>query len=295
MKITCNIIKDLLPLYVEDMLSDDSVVMVEDHIKKCPACKSILAEMKEPYQVPVDMDTAPLLSIKSKLKKKKLQLVTLSIIFLIIILTVTLAFLTAPAYIPYSQKIVRISELGDGALVLEFDDRISGYDIESHLAEDKTGYVYHISTWDSLWNRKIVKFSPKNLVLNPKGENVVSIYYIQADGSDDILLYGKDLNPSGGIITLPRLVLSYYVLLALLVFAITSLMALIFRQNKKVFNIFINISMFSLSYLLGHLAIKGFDPTSYYASKDFALIGLITILLYIALLILRKLIRELRD
>jgi predicted anti-sigma-YlaC factor YlaD len=69
MKITCNIIKDLLSLYVEDMLSDDSVVMVEDHIKKCPACKSILAEMKEPYQVPVDMDTAPLLSIKSKLKK----------------------------------------------------------------------------------------------------------------------------------------------------------------------------------------------------------------------------------
>ena len=33
MKITCNIIQDMLPLYVDDVLSVDSRKMVEEHLK----------------------------------------------------------------------------------------------------------------------------------------------------------------------------------------------------------------------------------------------------------------------
>ena len=39
MKITCNIIEDLLPLYVDDMVSEDSRQLVEEHLKTCPACR----------------------------------------------------------------------------------------------------------------------------------------------------------------------------------------------------------------------------------------------------------------
>ena len=31
MKITCNIIEDLLPLYIDDMVSEDSRQLVEEH------------------------------------------------------------------------------------------------------------------------------------------------------------------------------------------------------------------------------------------------------------------------
>ena len=34
MKITCNIIEDLLPLYVDDMVSEDSRQLVEEHLKE---------------------------------------------------------------------------------------------------------------------------------------------------------------------------------------------------------------------------------------------------------------------
>ena len=34
MKITCNIIEDLLPLYVDDMVSEDSRKLVEEHLKE---------------------------------------------------------------------------------------------------------------------------------------------------------------------------------------------------------------------------------------------------------------------
>ena len=33
MKISCNIIEDLLPLYVDDMVSEDSRQLVEEHLQ----------------------------------------------------------------------------------------------------------------------------------------------------------------------------------------------------------------------------------------------------------------------
>ena len=45
MKITCNIIEDLLPLYVDDMVSEDSRQLVEEHLKTCPACRKMQEEM----------------------------------------------------------------------------------------------------------------------------------------------------------------------------------------------------------------------------------------------------------
>lgn len=39
MKISCNIIVDLLPLYVDDMVSEDSRQLVEEHLKACPTAK----------------------------------------------------------------------------------------------------------------------------------------------------------------------------------------------------------------------------------------------------------------
>lgn len=39
MKITCDIIKDLLPLYHDDVCSRDSCKMVEEHIDKCEDCR----------------------------------------------------------------------------------------------------------------------------------------------------------------------------------------------------------------------------------------------------------------
>ena len=46
MKITCNIIEDLLPLYVDDMVSEDSRQLVEEHLKTCPACRKMQDERK---------------------------------------------------------------------------------------------------------------------------------------------------------------------------------------------------------------------------------------------------------
>lgn len=45
MKISCDVIRDLLPLYVEDMLSNDSTNIVDEHIEQCESCRDELKKL----------------------------------------------------------------------------------------------------------------------------------------------------------------------------------------------------------------------------------------------------------
>lgn len=48
MTINCDIIRDLLPSYVDELTSKESNAAIDEHIKNCPACKKILENMKFP-------------------------------------------------------------------------------------------------------------------------------------------------------------------------------------------------------------------------------------------------------
>lgn len=43
--LNCNVIKDLLPVYCDGMASDDSIEVVEQHLKQCEDCKLIYEKM----------------------------------------------------------------------------------------------------------------------------------------------------------------------------------------------------------------------------------------------------------
>lgn len=45
-KISCNVTKDLLPLYVDEILSDDSRKLVKSHMDSCSACREHYEKMK---------------------------------------------------------------------------------------------------------------------------------------------------------------------------------------------------------------------------------------------------------
>ena len=44
----CNIVKDLLPLYIDGCCSEESKKCVEEHIKACDKCKKVLEDMNTP-------------------------------------------------------------------------------------------------------------------------------------------------------------------------------------------------------------------------------------------------------
>ena len=47
MRNECNIIRDILPLYAEDMVSDDTVSFVEEHLQACAECSTMYERIKE--------------------------------------------------------------------------------------------------------------------------------------------------------------------------------------------------------------------------------------------------------
>lgn len=47
MKISCEIIKDLVPLYQDGVCSNDSKTMVEEHLAYCDSCKAELQAMDD--------------------------------------------------------------------------------------------------------------------------------------------------------------------------------------------------------------------------------------------------------
>lgn len=287
---TCNIVKDLIPLYIENMVSDESRIMVERHIKFCPECKNILNEMQSFDEIPADKDSTPLRKIESTLRKKKAQTIILSVLVSLVVFVIAFSFLTAPEFHRYNEGSVSLQDIGDGLVLLQFKNTVAGYDIHSYPAEDGSGYVYHITTWNNIWNRMFKTSKAKNTVLNPNGEAIAAVYYYQADGSADRLKFGTNLYPDGGVVTLPRLFLSYYAFAAFVFAAFCGMVMIVFYRNKKVLQFALKIFLLPVSYLIGHFAIKGFSSSSYTATRDFFAILLVTIPLYMALLIVLNII-----
>ena len=82
MKLPCAVIQDLLPLYAEDLTSDVSRTLVEEHLPECEDCRKMLKELKTP-QLSLPAEALPMQQVKRLLRKQ-----TLAAILLVFFLTV---------------------------------------------------------------------------------------------------------------------------------------------------------------------------------------------------------------
>ena len=51
MKLPCELIRDLLPLYAEHLTSPETAQLIEEHLQSCPACQEELHALKLPVPV----------------------------------------------------------------------------------------------------------------------------------------------------------------------------------------------------------------------------------------------------
>ena len=121
--------------------------------------------------------------------------------------------------------------------------------------------------------------------------NCAAVCYSQNNGQDDVLLCGS---MNGGIISLPRLALGYYVLLSLALL-ITLGIAFFACRRKKTGKALGYLALIPASYLAGHLLVKGFTTTSYQMQRDFSLIILAAALIYAAVMLAINLWRQKRE
>ena len=300
---TCSIVQDLLPLYEEDMLREETKEFVDGHLAQCAACRAELDALKADVK-PAPVSAQPLRDLKRQLRRKKLTAVLLAVALALTLATAGFAYLTAPQYLPYNAADWSVHEPdasldavlnGEEHICIEPLTPVSGTEVESVIDPDSGETVYIISAWRTLLDKWLGKLD----TVNGNGDKLILldttncrvVYYAQNNGQENMVLYGER---SGGVISLPRLALGYYVLLSLALF-ITLGIAFFVCRRKKTGKALGYLALIPASYLAGHLLVKGFTTTSYQMQRDFSLIILAAALIYAAVMLAINLWRQKRE
>lgn len=327
----CSIVQDLLPLYAEDMLREETKEFVDGHLSQCAACRAELDALKADVK-PAPVSAQPLRDLKRQLRRKKLTAVLLAVALALTLATAGFAYLTAPQYLPYDETEWMITRspraLADGSIMsdgltdlsgiesisVNLLKPVSGTKVTSTQDPDSGKTVYFITAWRTPLDTWCGTFDVSdtgdhaqreaNALLDALGEtesartlftldatNCAAVCYSQNNGQDDVLLCGS---MNGGIVSLPRLALGYYVLLSLALL-ITLGIAFFVCRRKKTGKALGYLALIPASYLAGHLLVKGFTTTSYQMQRDFSLIVFAAVLIYSAVLLALSLLRQKRE
>lgn len=295
-KVDCEIINDVLPLYVEGIASNSTKKMVEEHIAQCPECSGKLKEMQKEINIPADDIIAPMSFLKKSLYRKKLSVIILSVMVSLGLAILGLIYLTAPIPLKYDESLIGIEKLDGGRVLVTVGEDADGYSVEGYKSdEDASKYVYHITLWNSLWNKYIKKGEERSFIINRNNDgtyhDVKAVYYYSENiGSEDLLIYGKDMHESGGVVTLPRLALTYYFIIALIISAASGVIFLLFKKSEKIRKAAKTAALFAVSYIISQVCIKGLNFSTYHLLKDLSGILLLTATVFGTLLIVGKLI-----
>lgn len=296
----CGIIRDLLPLYAENIASPETVKFVEEHLKTCEACRKEYERMKEPQaidpnSVQADVSTAPLLKLKRKMRAKRILTVAATAMFVIALLVSAFSFLKAPKYIPYSKDLLSVTVNDDNTVTVTFDKKVTNYMYDLYYDPHVEGSMcYHISAWTSLWDEW---FSSNENAPSTFTESALTpIYYDSNNGKEDVCVYGEPLaEPGSGVTSLPRITLGYYFIIAVALFAILLAARIIFRKKENIRVWIERIFLYPLSYAIAHLLVVGFSFVTYSISRDFPLIIFISLLLWCGALIAHGILKNRKE
>ncbi len=97
-KNTCELINDLLPLYADNVCSEESKTAVAEHITDCEKCRTQLEKMGRPISVDPAEDIAVMKRIKQRIRIEKIVVVGISAIVIILALFVLHFFVFATDY-----------------------------------------------------------------------------------------------------------------------------------------------------------------------------------------------------
>lgn len=285
-KINCNIIKDILPLHIDNVVSEDTKVLVESHLLNCNECKKELLFLKSDLEtsevvITEKDDIAFLKKIGLDIRKKRVFTGIISAVITAIVVILSFAYLTAPEYLAYTESfdIVTANEKED-IITLSFTG-------EYELTLREQG-EYEISIYNTAWNNLFDAAKSQTITVNPNNEEVNTIYYVSNGEQLDKIIYGENPSLNGGVLTLPRLFLNHYIKIAAFLSIVLIAILLLFRRNHKFSSIITMILFLPISYSISHLIITGLNATSYSATREFYLILLLTIPIYFILYIIYK-------
>ncbi len=124
---TCELVRDLLPLYTEGDLSPESSEIVKEHLEECADCRSLYEQMEKPINLPQETAqvTAPINRIKKNAVLKILKGFGILLLVIAVVIAVAAIIFARPlfnGFEPVNQANISI-EMEDGHPVLIMDEK----------------------------------------------------------------------------------------------------------------------------------------------------------------------------
>lgn len=131
MKKDCKIVQDLLPAYIDNVLSEETKLYVEEHLKSCDECKKVYDEMNFDLQKEDVKNT----EIVKTIKKYKRKIVTLKVFVIIVILAIIITITSIIGFRFYVVKNALIKninyDVSGNFRIEEYEESIERYDIHT--------------------------------------------------------------------------------------------------------------------------------------------------------------------
>ena len=268
MKVPCGVVRDLLPLYAEDLAGEESRALVEEHLADCPDCRKQYEDMKQPKPAPEPDGAEALKGVKREIRRKRLTAVLLAALLVFLPLFTLLARGTEKYPLSYEEAEVQVESDKDGWLTLSFGSSVAGVERVTVTDPDSGKRILLLQAW----NNRMLKLMGLHQLSGVGNWQANTAYYdcvIYGFGEEQTLLHGEAMN--GGVQILPRLVLGYYLLLSLSAAVILGLLWLVLRKKNDAM-ILRALFFAALSYPIAHLLVKGTETLSFHLLRDLAFI-----------------------
>jgi len=175
-KISCNIIKDLMPLYVDGVLSEETAQTVREHMMCCDDCQEEYRLLKKELVLPSNRDiqaenSKALRNFKHRLRRKELVIACISVIVTFLVMI--------SCYLVY-QEVAAVHDYFSPDMTVILRD-IQSPDTWERLCFDDSGYL----TFDSI-------FYSKEVVSNANNSDVAELRISSRDGEtvmENIIIY----------------------------------------------------------------------------------------------------------
>ena len=124
----CSIVRDLLPLYTENMVSPETAQYIEAHLAHCPACRETRSRYPEAAAPAAQTDAVPIRTLRKKWNRKKAALICISVCVTVILMLCALLIVDHTVYpeklmvndTVYAQAGKTVTELPEGSRELGY-------------------------------------------------------------------------------------------------------------------------------------------------------------------------------
>ena len=188
MNISCDVIRDILPLYAENMASSASRELVDEHLCGCDRCTSVLAALVKKADIVPETDADSLMRVKKAIQKRRLWTAFTAATAVATVFFWLFSFMTLLIPATYEEIVQSVQLLDDGSLrvVCQPTAKLSGTTVMQ--SDANVAMISYTSRFDRMFPQETPQTSG----------GVIDIYgsYIGEDAAHEQVNYWY-LDPDG--------------------------------------------------------------------------------------------------